>query len=85
MHELGVPDEEAMVHVAVFDLSQRMPTLPERQIESTVRRWVGWWTHHARVEKFVGIIATRSARSELEVKEDAVAGRVRPRVTLGSS
>ena len=65
MTTIGASDEEAMVRAAVANLADHfaMETL---DIEATVRRFVGEWYERARVKTFVGIIAERHARMELQ-------------------
>ena len=72
--EAHVPDEEAMVRVAVAELDDRFATIERARIEGTVRRLVREWLARARVKTFVGIIAGRHAREELEAAtgDDAV-------------
>jgi hypothetical protein len=64
--DLQAPDEESMVRVAVADLDDRFDSVDRSRIESTVRRVVHDWFLRARVKRFVGIIAARHARSEIE-------------------
>ncbi len=64
--ELQAPDEESMVRVAVENLADRFETIERSRIESTVRRVVRGWFARARVKIFVGIIAERGARAELQ-------------------
>lgn len=64
--ELQAPDEEAMVRVAVADLDDQFAGIDRSHIEATVRRLVGVWLARARVKIFVGIIAERHAREELQ-------------------
>jgi hypothetical protein len=63
----GVPDEEAMVRVAVANLADRF-AIDAFDIETTVRRCIAEWIGRARVKTFVGIIAERHARLELQSK-----------------
>ena len=60
------PDEEAMVRVATAELDRRFATIDHARIEGTVRRLVREWIGRSRVTSFVGIIAGRHARAELE-------------------
>lgn len=60
-----VPDEEAMVRAAVANLVDSF-AIDAREIEATVRRFVTEWFERARVKTFVGIIAERHARMELQ-------------------
>ena len=64
--DLQTSDEEAMVRVAVADLDDRFASIDRSRIDSTVRRLVHDWFVRARVKTFVGIIAERHARAELE-------------------
>lgn len=66
MSEPKPPDEETIVKVAIADLGERLPSVARSRIEATVRRIVHWWLERARIRTFVGIIATREARAELE-------------------
>jgi hypothetical protein len=58
-------DEEAMIRAAVANLGDRF-AIDAREIEATVRRFVTEWFECARVKTFVGIIAERHARMELQ-------------------
>jgi hypothetical protein len=72
--QLQAPDEEAMIRVAVADLAIRFTSIERAHIESTTRRLVREWFQRARVKTFVGIIAERHARTELEqVRDDTEA------------
>jgi hypothetical protein len=64
--ELASPDEQTMVRLAVDQLSARFPSIERGEIETTVARLVSEWCRRARVKPFVGIIAQRQAREELE-------------------
>jgi hypothetical protein len=64
--ELQPSDEESMVRVAVADLGRRFATVDRSRIEMTVRRRVGELFARARVKIYVGIIAERHARDELQ-------------------
>ena len=64
--ELQVPDEEAVIKVAVADLDARFASIDRSRIEGTVRRIVHEWFERSRVKNFVGVIAERHARTELE-------------------
>jgi hypothetical protein len=64
--ELQPSDEESMVRVAVADLGRRFAGVDESRIETTVRRYVHEWLARARVKTFVGVIAQRHAREELQ-------------------
>jgi len=55
-----------MVRVAVADLGRRFATVDRSRIEMTVRRRVGELFARARVKIYVGIIAERHARDELQ-------------------
>ena len=59
-----------MVRVAVADLDIRFTSVDHSRIESTVRRIVHDWLGRARVKTFVGVIAARQARSEIERLEE---------------
>ena len=50
-----------MVHVAVEDLTEKLPAVERPRIEDTVRRWVHHWRAWARVQTFVGVFAERDA------------------------
>ena len=63
---LQPPNEETMVKVAVADLKDEFAAVDKSRIEATVRRLVHSWFTRARVKSFVGIIAERHARAELE-------------------
>lgn len=67
--DLHAPDEESIVRVAVAGLDDRFASIDHSHIESTVRRLVHAWFTSARVKIFVGIIAERHARTELETVE----------------
>ena len=60
------PNEETMVKVAIADLEDEFATVDPSRIEATVRRLVHSWFTRAHVKSFVGIIAERHARAELE-------------------
>ena len=64
--ELQAPDEEAMVRTAVADLERQFTSVDPSRIEDSVRRLVREWFASARVKIFVGLIAERHARAELE-------------------
>jgi hypothetical protein len=64
--ELQAPDEESMIRVAVADLDDRFASIDRSRIEGTVRRLVHEWFTRAHVKLFVGIIAERHARTELQ-------------------
>ena len=53
---------------AVANLSARFVVIDEAHVEATVRRCVGESLAEARVTTFVGIIAERRARLELQKK-----------------
>ncbi len=63
---VGVPDEQAMVRAAIANLVDRFAIDPN-EVESTVQRLVREWFERARVKTFVGIIAERHARTELQL------------------
>jgi len=64
--ELQPSDEESIVRVAVADLGRRFAPVDRSRIETTVRRRVGELFAEARVKTYVGIIAERHARDELQ-------------------
>ena len=64
--ELQARNEESMIRVAIADLDSRFASIDKSRIEVIVRRLVGEWFARARVKMFVGIIAERYARAELE-------------------
>jgi hypothetical protein len=64
--ELQAPNEEAMIKGAVDDLDDRFESIDRSRIEATVRRLVREWIARSRVKVFVGIIAERHARLELQ-------------------
>jgi len=64
--ELQTPNEEAMIRVAVADLDDEFTSVDRSHIEATVRRVVRDLFVRARVKIFVGIIAERQARTELQ-------------------
>jgi hypothetical protein len=64
--EPQAPDEEAIVKAAVADLDDRFESVDRSRIETTVRRLVRELLAKSRVKTFVGIIAARRARAELE-------------------
>jgi hypothetical protein len=55
-----------MVRAAVSNLSRRFTTVDQARIESAVERRVQARCANARVTTFVGIIAEREARDDLE-------------------
>ena len=55
-----------MIKVAVADLEDRFASIDTSHIEATVRRLVNDAFADARVKTFVGIIAERRARAELQ-------------------
>ncbi len=61
----SVSDQEAMVRAAVANLVDRF-AVDALELETTVRRLVTEWFARARVKTFVGIIAERHARMELQ-------------------
>ncbi len=65
--ELQAPDQESMIRVAVTDLQVRFASVDRSHIEVMTRRLVREWFERARVKTFVGIIAERHARTELEL------------------
>ena len=72
----SVTDEEAMVRAAVANLVDRF-AIDAREVETTVRRFVTEWFQRARVKTFVGIIAERHARMELQripIRQDSQPG-----------
>jgi hypothetical protein len=64
--ELQAPDEESMIRVAVADLDDRFASIDRSRIEGTVRRLAHERFRRAHVKVFVGIIAERHARTELQ-------------------
>ena len=64
--ELQPSDEESIVRVAIADLGRRFASVDPSRIETTVRRRVGELFAGARVKTYVGIIAERHARDELQ-------------------
>jgi hypothetical protein len=66
MSHPDAPDEETIVHSAVAELDQRLPAVRRSRIEPVVRRIVHRWFERARIRTFIGIIAARQAREELE-------------------
>ena len=64
--KLQAPDEEAMIKVAVADLDDRFASIDRTRIEGAVRRLVHEWFERSHVKNFVGIIAERHARTELQ-------------------
>ena len=64
--ELKAPDEESMVRAAVDHLRDRFRSTDTSRVEATVRRHVHDVSARARVKPFVGIIAERHARAELQ-------------------
>jgi len=64
--ELKTPSEDAMVHTAAAGLERRFPTLSRPRIEDAVRRWIRKLCARSRVTTFVGIIAERRARVDLQ-------------------
>jgi hypothetical protein len=66
--DLQPPDEETMIRVAVADLDDRFASIDRSRIEATVRRLVRSWFARSRVKIFVGIIAERHARAELDAR-----------------
>jgi len=61
----SVSDQEAMVRAVVANLVDRC-AVDALELETTVRRLVTEWFARARVKTFVGIIAERHARMELQ-------------------
>src|SRR5262245_20311345 len=64
--DLKPPSEDAMVHTATVGLERRFPTVSKPRIEDVVRRWIRKIRARARVQTFVGILAERRARAELQ-------------------
>jgi hypothetical protein len=64
--ELKAPDEESMIRAAVDHLRGRFESTDKSRVEATVRRHVTEVSARARVKPFVGIIAERRARAELQ-------------------
>jgi hypothetical protein len=64
--DLAAAEIETMVSVAVEDVRNHLPLVSRPEAEATVRRRIDWWSDHARVHNFVGILAAREARAELQ-------------------
>ena len=64
--ELQAPDEESIVSVAVTNLQGRFGSIQRLTIELVVRRVVREVLATAKVTSFIGIIAERAARAELQ-------------------
>jgi hypothetical protein len=64
--ELSESDEATAVRVAVAHLDARFPSLDRAEIESVVRPRVRDRFEHSRIKSFIGILAERDARTELE-------------------
>jgi hypothetical protein len=64
--ELKPPSEDAMVHTASAGLERRFPTVSKPRIEDVVRRWIRKLRARSRVQAFIGILAERRARAELQ-------------------
>jgi hypothetical protein len=64
--ELQAPTEASMVKGATAHLAEVFPSVETSRIESAVRRSVHEWLKRARIKLFVGIIAERYARTELQ-------------------
>jgi hypothetical protein len=65
--QLQGQSEEAMITVAIADLDKRFGSIDRPRIAATVRRRVHYRFLHSRVKAFVGIIAERDARAELQL------------------
>jgi hypothetical protein len=65
--EIPTADEASMVRAAVSNLEERFATIDHDRIASTVQRRVQERCANARVTTFVGIIAEREARAELDL------------------
>lgn len=64
LDQTSTPD--AIMRVAATHLADRFTSVDREHIEATVRRHVEARCAHARVTNFVGILAERGARAELE-------------------
>jgi hypothetical protein len=64
--ELQALNEETMIKIAVANLEDRFATVDRPNIEATVRRFVIDEYARAHVKNFVGVIAERRARIELQ-------------------
>ena len=64
--ERQAPDEESMVTTAVTNLERRFGSIDSQTIEAVVRRIVHQQLATAKVTLFVGVIAERGARAELQ-------------------
>ena len=64
LDQTSTPD--AIVRVAAAHLADRFASVDAERIEATVRRHVEERCANARVTNFVGILAERDARAELE-------------------
>jgi hypothetical protein len=64
--ELHSATEASMIRSAVSNLAERFTTVDQARIESTVERRVQERRANARITTYVGIIAEREARAELE-------------------
>lgn len=65
--ELPSANEASMVRTAVSNLEERFATIDHDRIASTVERRVQERCANARITTFIGIIAEREARAELEL------------------
>ena len=64
--ESSDPDESSIVRVAVAHLDASFPSLDATRIESVVRPRVRDRLARSRIKSFIGILAERDARAELE-------------------
>ena len=69
--ELQSSHDEIMVRIATAALADQFATLERSHIEATVQRHVSELHSRARVTTFVGIIAERHARDELQQLEQS--------------
>jgi hypothetical protein len=64
--EVPAQDENTTIRIATERLDDRFDEVPRREIEATVRRRLRELAARSRVHSFLGIIAERQARAELE-------------------
>jgi hypothetical protein len=64
--ELSEPDEATIVRVAAAHLDPQFPSVDTRKVESVVRGHVRNRLQQARIRNFVGILAERDARADLQ-------------------
>jgi hypothetical protein len=60
----GATDDEAIVRTATERLTDDLGRAPA-DVEREMRKELGRWRHHARVQTFVPILAERAARQRL--------------------